>query len=144
MTEDLKPFLDEAFSKTPDVFYIDSFVREIVDLPTPMPKEYRDGLAFNRVRESREYLFERCDYFSDSGICIKHELDSRSTINVAVINPEKTLYIFKYLDTFLDLIEYERGNRSLSINTSRVSHFTSEIGDSGSKVFTIYLTDKII
>lgn len=141
MTEDLKPFLDEAFSKRPDVIYVEEFVSEIVQLPIPeLLESYREDVLSRRKAEVREYLLERCDCYSEHGICIKHGAPGDLAINVALIYPESTLYIFENFDTFLDLREYYRENRSISINTSSVSHIKSEVGKS-SKVSTIYLTD---
>lgn len=142
MTEDLKPFLDEAFSKRPVVFYDEEFVSEIVQLPVPeILSEYREDVISRRKDEVREYLLEKCDYFADYGLCAKHTYEDKlSSINLAFIHPKNTLYFLDSCDTFLNLREYNRENRSISINTSSVSHIKSEVGK-GSKVSTIYLTD---
>src|SRR5690606_15411108 len=90
---------------------------------------------------SRNYLLERCDCYSEHGICIKHGAPGDLAINLALIYPESTLYIFDGSDTFINLIEYYRKNRSISINISHVSHIKTETGSAGSSVSTIYLTD---
>lgn len=141
MKEDLKPFLDEAFSKRPDVIYVEGFIAEITKLPIPESSSvYRNDIIDRRRTRSRNYLLERCDCYPEHGICIKHGAPGDLAINVALIYPESTLYIFENFDTFLDLREYYRENRLISINTSSVSHIKSEVGKT-SKVSTIYLTD---
>ena len=144
MTEELTSFLDKAFSKRPDVFYVDEVIKEIIELPIPGHLKDRSSHIMDLRRSiTNEYILERCDYFPDSRICIKYEPTDYLSRNVALIHPESTLYIFEDVGTFVELKEYNRRGRSIYINTNNVAQINTETGGAGSQVSTIYLTKKL-